>query len=339
MFEFDVDRRKRHITYGEVYKEINEISPKLNNLLGNLKKDSLVGIYMTNSVLWIEIFWSILKCGFTPILLNVNLSNDRLKKVIKENNVNAVISDNSVDFEVKNIIASEIINSKDKEISNEFGKDVIFMSSGTTNNIKLCYFSPKQFIAQLSNTHAIVRKQPKIYYGYNHELKLLTFLPFYHVFGFFAVYLWFSFVGRTFVLLDKFTSENLFSTVKNHQVTHIFAVPLLWNLIYDGVIKKLKKDEKLYEKFNKALDLSNKINFKNIIINASRYYDQVFVDLRKGIRYQEQLDILNISDVIVANINQGTKEIEKFLSYFFQKVGKGALGVYYDTPLWVTCDV
>lgn len=51
---------------------------------------------------------------------------------------------------------------------------------------------------------------------------------------------------------------------------------------------------------------------KNIIVNASRYYDYVFVDLRKGLKFISQLDILNISDVIVANINQEVSTIQEF---------------------------
>lgn len=50
---------------------------------------------------------------------------------------------------------------------------------------------------------------------------------------------------------------------------------------------------------------------KNIMINASRYYDYVIADLRKGIQYESQLDILKMSDVIVANIDQNIKTIEK----------------------------
>ena len=53
---------------------------------------------------------------------------------------------------------------------------------------------------------------------------------------------------------------------------------------------------------------------KNIIINASRYYDYVFVDLQKGLKNATQMEILDISDVIVANVNQGTKTIEQFLT-------------------------
>lgn len=53
---------------------------------------------------------------------------------------------------------------------------------------------------------------------------------------------------------------------------------------------------------------------KNIIINSSRYYDYVFVDLKKGLKFIQQKDILNISDVIVLNIDQRIDEIENALN-------------------------
>lgn len=64
---------------------------------------------------------------------------------------------------------------------------------------------------------------------------------------------------------------------------------------------EVKKEQKILEQI------------KNIILNAARYYDQVIVDLKKGMQYNEQLEILQISDVIVANVSQGTKDIEKLL--------------------------
>lgn len=75
--------------------------------------------------------------------------------------------------------------------------------------------------------------------------------------------------------------------------------------------------EVLYSPMN-IIDESQKISlmesFKNIISNAVRYYDQVIVDLKKGLKYTQQLEILEMSDVIVENIDQGTRTIENFLS-------------------------
>lgn len=53
---------------------------------------------------------------------------------------------------------------------------------------------------------------------------------------------------------------------------------------------------------------------KNIIINASRYYDYVYVDLKKGFKYIEQQEILDISDVVVLNIDQRIDTIQNALN-------------------------
>ena len=52
---------------------------------------------------------------------------------------------------------------------------------------------------------------------------------------------------------------------------------------------------------------------KNIITNAARYYDYVFVDLAKGIKYSEQSEILELSDVVVGNIDQKLTTITELL--------------------------
>ena len=59
---------------------------------------------------------------------------------------------------------------------------------------------------------------------------------------------------------------------------------------------------------------------KNIIINAAKYYDQVFVDLKKETKYSEQTEILNMSDIIVFNVEQKFQTIENvFENEEFQK--------------------
>lgn len=53
--------------------------------------------------------------------------------------------------------------------------------------------------------------------------------------------------------------------------------------------------------------------YKTIILNADKYYDCVFVDLKKGNRNPAIQEILDISNVIVLNTEQGTNSLVKFL--------------------------
>ena len=53
--------------------------------------------------------------------------------------------------------------------------------------------------------------------------------------------------------------------------------------------------------------------YKKIINNANKYYDLVFVDLSKGIRNKQTLDILRMSDIVVLNVEQGDQNLSKLL--------------------------
>lgn len=70
--------------------------------------------------------------------------------------------------------------------------------------------------------------------------------------------------------------------------------------------------------------------FKNIILNASRYYDYVIVDLKKGLKTETQLEILKMSDVVVENINQNFRTIEKFFQI-------NEISQFYDKTIWNIC--
>lgn len=81
---------------------------------------------------------------------------------------------------------------------------------------------------------------------------------------------------------------------------------------YTKIIYK-NRLEVLYSSTNKEMPVEEQIEyFKMIILNASKYYDHVFVDLKKGLKYKQILDILDVSNVIVLNTEQGTKTLEKF---------------------------
>lgn len=81
---------------------------------------------------------------------------------------------------------------------------------------------------------------------------------------------------------------------------------------YTKIIYK-NRLEVLYSSTNKEIPVETQLEyFKTIILNASRYYDHIFVDLKKGMKYKQILDILDISNAIVLNTEQGTKTLEKF---------------------------
>ena len=260
MLEISDGYRIKKQTYGEVKERILLSAPSLYSAIGDLPHDSLVGLYMSNSPKWIEIFWQILICGYRPLLMNTRLPDEALENILATYEVGAVISDGKC-FSARTVLADSLgANKAEIPAERSFGSEVIFMSSGTTESIKLCAYTGENFFWQICDSANIIKQCPAIKEHYKGELKQLTLLPFYHVFGFIAVYLWFGFFSRTFVFPKDLNPATVQNTIKKHEVTHIFAVPMVWERIYKAASKKVKeRGEATYARFKRAIRISNSL--------------------------------------------------------------------------------
>lgn len=249
-------------TYGQCKNDIYKMASVLGDTLKSIEKGTMVGIYMKNSLEWIEVFWGLLMSGYVPVLMNTRLSDETLNEVITKYNIGAVISDGE-EFGVPFYNGLELAKCDAVDgFAATWADELVVMSSGTSENVKLCVYNGESFYYQLCNTVEIIKQSSDIKRHYEGELKLLTFLPFYHIFGLAAVYIWFAFFARTFVILNDLGADTILNTVKKHKVTHIFAVPLLWNRIYDAAVKKIKdRGEATFKKFNKGLKLAQMLDF------------------------------------------------------------------------------
>ncbi len=245
------------LTYGQCEEQIKVLADALSKQL-TLEKGSFVGLAMENSIEWIQTFWALLMLGYNPVFFNLRLPQEVLEKVIVDYKIKAVITDKNT-YSVKSILLADLDMQSASEYTNEvWGDEVVFMSSGTTGGVKLCAYTAENFYYQICDSFTIVQKCPQIGEHFNGELKNLVLLPLYHVFGFIAVYLWFTFFSRTLVFLKDLKPQTLLNTIKKHKVTHIFAVPLVWEKVYQEAVKKVKaRGEKTYNKFLKGLKLSN----------------------------------------------------------------------------------
>ncbi len=260
MAEISDGYRIKKVTYGQFKSDILASAPSLASELSDVPQGSLIGLYLGNSMDWIRIFWEIVVCGYRPLLMNMSLPFGVLEDIIRDHAVGAVISDGK-QFSVKTVLAKDAVApSNDVLTPRPFGDEVLFMSSGTTEKVKLCAYNGENFFYQICDSANIIKQCPQMKRHYKGELKQLTLLPFYHVFGFIAVYLWFGFFSRTFVFLKDLTPATIQNTVKKHEVTHIFAVPMVWDKVYRAAHKKIRsRGDKTYKKFSRAVKMSNSL--------------------------------------------------------------------------------
>ena len=253
------------------YKEMKDYCYKMASFLEkdiSSTKGSFVGIHAENSLNWIGAFWALLMLGYKPLLLNCKLPIALNLEIIEELDVKTVVctSDLFDQYDLKVIKLDAGLKPSNEVLGQKIYKpekweDFISLSTtATTQNYKICIYSGKDISHQVLNTKNIVALNPMIRETYKGQIKQLCFLPFYHIFGLVATYLWFSVFGRVFVFLKDYSSETILKTIRRHEVTHIFAVPLLWNTITREVRKSVASlSMKEQKQFEKGLKLSHKL--------------------------------------------------------------------------------
>ena len=250
----------RKITYGEAYDRVLELTGPVHAAV-NAPHGSVVGLYMENGPEWVEFFWAILRCGWNPVLLNLRLGNAILEGILKDCGACAVIS-GSDRFSVRTVPVSEIgtVYTDDGFVPGDFGEELLITSSGTSRHVKICSYSAKQICRQITDSGRIISECALMKKHYHGSLKQLTLLPFCHIFGLTAVYFWFGYFSRTFVALNSLAPETVVSTIRDHEVTHIFAVPLFWEKIYETAMKTIRsKGEKTWNRFCKGMGIYRKL--------------------------------------------------------------------------------
>lgn len=245
-------------TYGEMKDRIEVGASALFEKIGATHE--YVALEMDNSPNWITAFWSILKSGNKPYLVNLRYPQSLTDGIIKTLNIKYVVCEKESEIDALVITADEL-TVKGKEVpSDVFENEIAFSSSATSMNETVCFYTGYQISEQILNFKDILRESPRIAKHYKGSLKQLAFLPFYHVFGLFAVYFWFTFFGRTLVFLRDMSAETILKTVNRHEVTHIFAVPMLWHTIETKVWSSVRQQgEKKEKKLRKALTLMTKL--------------------------------------------------------------------------------
>ncbi len=275
--------RKVTFTYAQVQKRIERIARAISKKVS--ASGEFIGLCGENSPEWIIAFWAILMSGNKPYLVNSKQPAHFTESILQTLNARHVITVNSnIQYAIETIpfsVFDEAENDFEAKLP-EFADEFAISTSGTTLKEKVCIYNGVQISEQILNLESIINTNQDIIGTYNGVIKTLAFLPFYHIFGLEAVLLWYSFLGATFVFLSDYTPENILRTVRNHEVTHIFSVPILWHAIEKAIKKELsQEDEKTQRKFEKASKLSLKL--QNI---SPRIGKKITNLLFKDIRYK-----------------------------------------------------
>ncbi len=230
------------MTFHETHSKTSEYAYNIDKLLTGFPKDKVVAIKLPNSPQWGMIFFAILMAGYRPLLLDAKaepaIANDVLGKCAAV----AIITDDDSPYAIKKISLHEVMHKGRKGFKPQWADHVILYTSGTTQTSKILVFDGKALSNQVISAKSMYLTTNDIMFPDSvGRLRILALLPFHHVFGFVAVFLWYSFFGRTIVYLNDMLPATILSTCRRLKITHVYAVPLFWNLITRNVLKSAKE--------------------------------------------------------------------------------------------------
>ncbi len=251
----------KKLTFSDYERITTAGAKKLKSLLEGIEPNTFVALRYANNPLWPAAFWGILLAGYRPLLIDAGGDDAQLLHILRQAGSRTVVTDTPAEVGgVKTIHPNEFLSydAKNEMYMPVYGDAIALCTSGTTATPKVYVYNEKAICEQVLLADNIYKTNKEII----HEgpIKQLAFLPFHHIFGLIAVYMWYTFFGKTIVYIRQRTADVIMSACKEHKVTHIYAVPLLWNNVAKGIIRKAKlQGEETYDKLMNASDLSIKL--------------------------------------------------------------------------------
>ena len=227
------------------------------------KNNNVIILKLSNSPHWGEVFYAILMAGFIPLLMDAKTSKDGVDNLYKQANACGIICDDANKYEYKKITLHNLLESEKVKFFNQnWANEVIFCSSGTTGDVKMMIFNGQNIASQICCSLNMPLETKDIMYPKNMgKVNILAMIPFHHIFGFVAVFLWYTYYGKTLLYPNSTSSKDIAYICQKGNVTHVYSVPLFWDSLAQSVTRKA---ELAGEEKKQILDKIIKYNLEEI---------------------------------------------------------------------------
>ncbi len=226
--------------YSLFRKHTFEIASILANFMIQKPKNVPIVLKAANGPHWGEIFFAILMCGYKPLLVDARTSKEGTDNLIAQGKAIAIITDDNYSYDVPKFSLKDILEEKHSyDFAPNWENEVIFCSSGTTGNVKLMVFNGENLCNQIAAALNFQETTKDLLYPKSMgPLRVMAMIPFHHIFGFIATFLWYFYFGANFVFVRSLAPSEVQSVAQKFKVTHVFSVPLFWDSIAQGLERK-----------------------------------------------------------------------------------------------------
>ena len=228
-----------HYKYAQLKANAIKAATTISKKIGEDKQHSVVVLKMANSPLWIESFWGILMAGYKPLLVDARTSKDGTANLIRQSKAVGIVTDDNHEYEVTKVTKDELLTNGDG-VKPNWENEIMFCSSGTTGDVKIMVFNGSNISHQICYSLDMPKETKDIMYPKKlGKLKILAMVPFHHIFGFVAVFLWYTYYGKTLVFPNSIAPSDIQYICKKSHVTHVYSVPLFWDSLARQLSRRL----------------------------------------------------------------------------------------------------
>ncbi len=226
----DEDDKLHEYNY-EQYKTITyQLAEKMATALSGIPAGSIVALKLRNSPTWPHMFWALLMTGHTPLLIDAKLPQENTENLLKQAKAKAIICNEATIYSIPSFRINKITQSEpDYNFTPVWENEVIFCSSGTTGNAKMMISDGNAMCHQIACALDLPSESLTIMHP--GRIRNLAMIPFHHIFGFVAVFLWYTFYGKAIVYPSSSSNRDVINAIRIGRCTHIFSVPLFWDAI------------------------------------------------------------------------------------------------------------
>ena len=231
----------KHYRYNKFRSHSFELASALSQYLIQQPKNVPIILKVANGPHWGEMFFAILMCGYKPLLIDARTSKEGTIHVAEMSKALAVITDDNNQYEklIKISIGDLLEEKHHYSFTPTWENEVIFSSSGTTGDVKLMVFNGENLCNQICCSLDMGLETVDIMYPKQMgKVKILAMIPVHHIFGFVAVFLWYSFYGKTIVFPASNAPSDIQFICQKTGVTHVYSVPLFWDSLAQTVMRK-----------------------------------------------------------------------------------------------------
>jgi acyl carrier protein len=247
---FDEDGKKQSYTYAKYKTDVYYLARHLSTALSGLPAGSLVALKLRNCPSWPLLFWATVMNGHPILLVDAKLAHENTENLLKQSGAKAIIVNEEEPYSVASFRLNDIKNAQeDATFAPHWANQVIFCSSGTTGDAKMMVTNGEALCYQVAG--ALNMPQETLDILHSGRTNILCMIPLHHIFGFTAVFLWYTFYGKALVYPTTMATTDLFLAIKKAPVTHLYSVPMFW----DSVAQKIQRSAALKgEKTETMLD-------------------------------------------------------------------------------------